>query len=116
MLQGQDDRQYGYAAITGTYDNLPGVNGGMLSPAEINATTAMICDAVAPNRFANLNIEVGAKVIEWENSSDVDSDRKLFSHHHKNETDMGYSEKLGQSIVMTAETDTVRIDRYNADC
>ena len=55
-------------------------------------------------------------MIEWGNSSDVDPDSKRFSHHHKNETDMGYSEEHGQSTVMTAETDKLGIDRYNADC
>ncbi|KAL0582045.1 hypothetical protein ABG067_008378, partial [Albugo candida] len=64
VFQGRDERQSKEAAITRTYDTLPGVNDDMLSPAVINATKAMSCDAVAPYRFANLKIEVGAKVIE----------------------------------------------------
>ena len=33
-----------------------------------------------------------------------------------NDTDMGYRQKQGQLIVMTAETDTVEMDRFNVDC
>ena len=44
VLQGRDDRQSGEAAITRTYDNLPGMNGDMLSPAVINVIKAMSCD------------------------------------------------------------------------
>ena len=76
MLQGRDNRQLGDAAINRTYNDLPGVIGDMLSSAVIDSTKNMSCDAVEPNRFAYLNIEVGAKVIEWGNSSDVDPDRK----------------------------------------
>ncbi|KAL0582114.1 hypothetical protein ABG067_008193, partial [Albugo candida] len=45
VLQGRDDGQSGDAAIIRTYGNLPGMNGDMLSPAVINATKAMSCDA-----------------------------------------------------------------------
>ena len=102
VFQGRDERQSKEAAITRTYDTLPGVNDDMLSPAVINATKAMSCDAVAPYRVANLKIEVGAKVIEWVNSSDGAPDRKQISHYHKNETDVGYSEEHGHSTVVTA--------------
>ena len=116
VLQGRDNRQLGDAAITRTYNDLPGVNGDKLSPTVIDATKDMSRDAVEPYQFANSKIEVRAKVIEWENSSNFDPDKRLFSHHHKNDTDMEYSEEHGQSTVMTAETDKLGIDRYNADC
>ena len=64
VLHRREDRQDGDAAITRTYYNFPGMNGDMLSPAVINAIKTMSYYAVALYRFANLKIEVGAKVIE----------------------------------------------------
>ena len=115
-LQERDDRQSKDAAITKIYDKLPAVKDDMLLPAVINANEALSCDAVAPYRVTNLKIEVGTNVIEWENFRGVDPDSKRFSHHHKNETDMGYIEEHEQSAMVAAETDTVGIDRYSANC
>jgi hypothetical protein len=111
----RDTRRSGDEAIARTYEKSPGVIDDMLSQPVINSTKDMSSDVVAPDRFAKLKIEVGAKVIDRGNPRDVDLGRKQYSHLHGDEIATKNYGEHGQSQVVIEETDTVEIDRNNAN-